>query len=74
MACIAVTQMIMDHVLEHGPAPEKFDASAMTCVDMISIDSKQGSQLVGLSFVFPRAYSLMKLGWHQIACKGIFGN
>ena len=74
MACIAVSKTIMNHVREHGPAPEKFDASAITCVNMISVEPRQRYQLVGLSFIIPRAYSLMELGWHQITGEGIFGN
>jgi hypothetical protein len=61
MACIAVSKMIMDHVLEHSPAPEKFDAIAITCVNMISVEPRQRYQLVGLSFIILRAYSLMDL-------------
>lgn len=76
MVCIAVPQYILEQVLRHGLPPEKFDAWALSCVDMISVDPKEGHQLVGLSYIFPRVYSLLELGWHQINAggQGIFGN
>ena len=69
MACIAVSQFELDQNLDHGPPPDKFDAKGLSCVQMISVDSQEvrsSYQMVGLSFVFPRAYSLLELGWHQI--------
>ena len=74
MACIAVNKSIMDFTLKHAPEPEKFDASAITCVNMISVEPSERYQLVGLSYLIPRAYSLMEIGWHQITGQGIFGN
>jgi hypothetical protein len=69
MACITVSQFILDQNLDNGPPPEEFDTSGLSCVEMISVSSEEelsSYQMVGLSFVFPRAYSLLELGWHQI--------
>jgi hypothetical protein len=69
MACIAVSQFELDQNLDYGPPPEKFDTIGLSCVQLISINPRErrsSYQMVGLSFVFPRAYSLLELGWHQI--------
>lgn len=66
-ACIAVAQVHVDRVLKKGPKPEKFDAAGMGWVDLVSIDEKEGYVGVGLSYLFPRVYSLLDaLGWHII--------
>lgn len=67
MACIAVSQYHVDCVLLEGPPPNVFDVNGMGWVDLISVDPDEGYSAVGLSFLFPRAYSLLDIGWHQIA-------
>jgi hypothetical protein len=75
-ACIAVTQFHVDLVLGNGPPAEKFDSGGDAWVDLISVDEDEGYQSVGLSYLFPRAYSLLELGWHQIAVgnEDVFAN
>jgi hypothetical protein len=39
----------------------------MGWVDLVSVDAKEGYVGVGLSYLFPRVYSLLDaLGWHII--------
>lgn len=75
-ACIAVEQFYIDRVLSKGPPAAKFDSGGMAWVDVISEDVDEGYTAVGLSYLFPRAYSLLELGWHQIAVgnEDVFAN
>jgi hypothetical protein len=69
MACMTASRFEVDQNLDDGPPPEEFDTTGLSCVQLISIDPREtrsSYQMVGLSFVFPRAYSLLELGWHQI--------
>jgi hypothetical protein len=76
MACMAVSQFHVERVLLNDPPSDVFDVNGNGWVDLISIDPDEGYQAVGLSFLFPRAYSLLVIGWHQIAVghEDVFGN
>ena len=76
MACIAVSQFHVERVLLDGPPPDVFDVNGNGWVNLISIDPDEGYQAIGLSFLFPRAYSLLEIGWHQIAVghENVFSN
>ncbi|PSN73377.1 hypothetical protein BS50DRAFT_568922 [Corynespora cassiicola Philippines] len=66
MACVNVMQTHVESVLE-GPGPEKFDAFASGFVELLSQDEEEGYAMVGLSYLFPRVYSLMSaMGWYSI--------
>ena len=60
-------QFRVDLVLNNGPPPEKLDSGGEAWVDLISVNADEAYQLVGLSYLFLRAYSLLELGRHQIA-------
>jgi hypothetical protein len=65
LACIAVTQDHVDSVLE-GPGPESYDSNE-GFVELVALDPEDGTQAVGISFLFPRVYSLIDgLGFSHI--------
>lgn len=69
MACIAVSEIHVDYVLQ-GPGPERYSSLTDGFVDLVALDTEewaQTSQTLGLSFLFPRVYSLiMGCGWDRI--------
>ena len=58
---MTVLQFHVERVLLDGPPPDVFDVYGKVWVDLISIDPDEGYQAVGLSFLFPRAYSLLEI-------------
>lgn len=69
MACIAVSETHVDYVLE-GPGPETYSSLTDGFVDLVALDTEewaQTAQTVGVSFLFPRVYSLIiGCGWDHI--------
>ncbi|KAL1653064.1 hypothetical protein SLS61_004310 [Didymella pomorum] len=58
----------VDLILTNGSIPENVDSGDDDAwVDLKSANASGGYQSVGLSYLFPRAYSLPELVWRQIA-------
>jgi hypothetical protein len=54
----------------NGPQAKRFDVDGEGSVTLISVDKKEGYQLMGLSFLAPRIYSLLvNMGWGRIVDK-----
>jgi hypothetical protein len=60
-----VDKMDLESVFE-GPPAEEYDVEGEGSVDLVSLDENEGTQTVGLSFLVPRIYDLLEIGWEQI--------
>lgn len=70
-ACAMVTQFQLELMLK-GPPAEEFDASRSLLLTLVSLDEDEDSQLVGLSYLVPRIYTLLEgPGWENIVEDGI---
>lgn len=56
-ACAMVNQQDLELVL-NGPPAEEFDFNGAGFVTLVSLDEEEGDQLVGLSYLVPRIYTL----------------
>jgi len=64
--CVAVGQTHLESVLQ-GPSAEEFDALGQGFVDLVPLDPGAHYTSVGLSYLVPRVYSLLRWGaWHRI--------
>lgn len=71
LACAMVTKDHLESVLE-GPPAEEFDADGSGFLALVSLDEDEGYQLVGVSYLVPRIYSLLEsLGWDGFAVDGV---
>lgn len=66
MACIMVDKDQVESVLG-GPPVEQFDTQGTTFVSLVSKNKEEDMTFAGLSFLVPRIYCLMELGWDHIA-------
>ncbi|KAJ4985094.1 hypothetical protein SVAN01_09397 [Stagonosporopsis vannaccii] len=72
-ACIMVTKESLDDVLKDGPPPEKYDIYGSAWVYLVSAkdggndDNCQCYTRIGISYLLPRAYSMLHgPGWASI--------
>jgi hypothetical protein len=65
-ACVMVEKCHIEAVAE-GPPAEEFDASGEGFVTLVSRDQEEDVTFVGLSYLVPRIYSLLEIGWSTFA-------
>ncbi|KAF2678798.1 hypothetical protein K458DRAFT_435478 [Lentithecium fluviatile CBS 122367] len=65
-ACVMVEE---DHVesVAKGPPPEVFDVHGEGHVTLVSLDEEEDVTFVGLSYLVPRVYALLDIGWEAFA-------
>jgi hypothetical protein len=64
-ACIAVSQIHVKSVLK-GPKATVFDGSGMGWVTMIPEHEDNTDTGVGVSYLVPRVFTLLQIGWENI--------
>jgi hypothetical protein len=66
-----VSQLQLEFILK-GPPAEDFDASGAGFLTLVSLDEDQDYQMVGLSYLVPRIYTLLEwCNWDAIAVDGV---
>ena len=66
-AFVAVYQLTLNRILTLAPPPEEFDANGRGFVTLISHDESEGNFSIGVSYLVPRAYTLLdECGWDNI--------
>lgn len=68
LACVAISQLHVEEVLK-SPAPNRFDALGQGYVALIAAetdDGDEGHTGAGLSFLVPRVFSVLEIGWHAV--------
>ena len=70
-ACAMVSQLQLEIILK-GPPAEEFDASGAGFLTLVSLDEDEDTQMVGLSYLVPRIYTLLGgPGWENIVVDGV---
>jgi hypothetical protein len=70
-ACAMVTQFEIELMLK-GPPADEFDASGAGFLTLVSLDEDEDYQMVGLSYLVPRIYTLLEgPGWENIVEDGV---
>lgn len=71
LACAMISQDELDSILE-GPPAEQFDADVVGFLTLVPLYEKEGDQLVGLSYLVPRIYTLLEgPAWENFAVDGV---
>ncbi|KAK7185078.1 hypothetical protein PSPO01_08990 [Paraphaeosphaeria sporulosa] len=68
LACVAVPMFHIDCVLK-GPKPTQNDSLGYGWVALIRAEIEEdgeGCTQVGVSFLVPRAFSVLEIGWHAV--------
>ena len=66
-----VRQLQLEQMLK-GPPAEEFDASGAGFLTLVSLDEDEDYQMVGLSYLVPRIYTLLGgPGWENIVVDGV---
>ncbi|KAF2447209.1 hypothetical protein P171DRAFT_430119 [Karstenula rhodostoma CBS 690.94] len=71
-AFVAVYQLTLNRILTIAPPPEEFDTDGRGFLSLISHDEREGWFSIGVSYLVPRAYTLLdECGWYNIFEDGV---